>query len=280
VLASLAVVRGDPVHAGQPLFALDAATLTADRDAAAASLAQAKAQWANLTKGKRPEEIAVIQQQIVNAATNVENTRREWRRTDALAQEQLTSIQARDAAKDAYDAAVAQAAELEKEMKVAGLSGRTDELNAAAAAIQVAAQRLAQAEKRLVEAAPAATVDAQIEETYYHVGEFVAAGSPVVSLLPPENVKVRFFVPEKRFAQFRLKEAVTIHCDGCPGPIPATITYLATQAEFTPPVIYSVESRDKLVFMIEATPDHVEPALKPGLPVDVVPTEQEPPAAQ
>ena len=271
VLAQLSVERGDQVKAGQPLFTLDLTTLVADRDAAKANLKQAQSTWADLTKGKRPEEIAVIAQQRAQATATLENAEKVWQRTEALSKSKAISVRQHDQDKAAYDQAVAQVKELDDQLTVAGLGGREDEVAAALAAIDAADQKLTQAEKRLLEASPKAMTSGQVEDTFYRPGEFVAAGSPVVSYLPPENVKIRFFVPEKHFAQFHMGEAVTVHCDGCAAPVSATITFMANQAEFTPPVIYSIESRDKLVFLIEAKPDAFEPMLKPGLPVDVEP---------
>jgi HlyD family secretion protein len=271
VLAQLSVERGDQVKAGQPLFTLDLTTLVADRDAAQAELKQARSTWADLTKGKRPEEVAVIAQQRAQAAATLDNAQKVWQRTEALSKSKAVSVRQHDLDKAAYDQAVAQVKEQDDQLTVAGLGGREDEVAAALAAIDAADQKLKQAEKRLMEASPKAMTTGQVEDTFYRPGEYVAAGSPVVSYLPPENVKVRFFVPEKHFAQFHMGEAVTIHCDGCSAPVPAKITFMANQAEFTPPVIYSIESRDKLVFLIEAKPDQFEPMLKPGLPVDVAP---------
>jgi HlyD family secretion protein len=214
----------------------------------------------------------VIEEQRAQALATLESAKKEWMRMQTLAREDVASQRQYDDAKMAYDKADALVKELDGQLKVAQLSGRQDMLAAAQAAVDVAAQRLAQAEKRLQEAAPVAPEDAMVEDTFYRAGEFVAAGSPVVSLLAPDDVKVRFFVTEKHYAEFSMNEPVTIHCDGCPGPVQAKITFLSSKAEFTPPVIYSIESRDKLVFMIEAKPDKPEPGLKPGLPVDVEPT--------
>jgi HlyD family secretion protein len=98
----------------------------------------------------------------------------------------------------------------------------------------------------------------------------VPAGAPVVNLLPPGNIKVRFFVPEREVGALKPGQPVTLACDGCTGPIPAQITYVAPQAEYTPPVIYSRERREKLVFMVEARPAPADaPKLHPGQPVEV-----------
>jgi HlyD family secretion protein len=140
---------------------------------------------------------------------------------------------------------------------------------AAEAAVSMAAQKVVQTKKQLVESAPKAPADGRIEDTYFNPGEYIAAGTPVVSFLPPANVKIRFFVPEAELPLFALGSAVTIRCDGCEKPIKAKIDFIASQSEYTPPVIYSVGSRDKLVFRVEAIPDVFTPVLRPGLPVDI-----------
>jgi len=139
----------------------------------------------------------------------------------------------------------------------------------AKAALQTAMQKITQTKKQLAEIAPKAPSSGSIEDTYFHPGEYIAAGTPVVSLLPPENVKIRFFVPEAKLALFPLGGEVILSCDGCGKPIKAKVNFIASQSEYTPPVIYSVESRDKLVFRIEAQPETFTPVLRPGLPVDI-----------
>jgi HlyD family secretion protein len=98
----------------------------------------------------------------------------------------------------------------------------------------------------------------------------VPAGSPVVRLLPPANVKIRFFVPEPVVGSLRSGQKVALRCDGCEAAVTAAVTYVASEAEYTPPVIYSNETRAKLVFMIEARPAPGQAqSLHPGQPVTV-----------
>jgi HlyD family secretion protein len=149
------------------------------------------------------------------------------------------------------------------------LDARKAAFETATATLQMTAQKIVQIKKQLVESAPKAPADGRIEDTYFHAGEYIAAGTPVVSFLPPENIRVRFFVPQAKLPLFPLGNNVTIRCDGCEKPIKAKVSFIASQSEYTPPVIYSVGSRDKLVFRVEATPDHFTPALRPGLPVDI-----------
>ena len=105
----------------------------------------------------------------------------------------------------------------------------------------------------------------------YRSGEWVPAGSPVVRMLPPENVKVRFFVPESAVGALASGRPVRIRCDGCAADVAAVVSFVSDQAEYTPPVIYSNEARAKLVFLVEARPQVADAArLHPGQPVQVV----------
>ena len=116
-----------------------------------------------------------------------------------------------------------------------------------------------------------APADAQVHDTLYRSGEFVVAGNPVVALLPPENLKVRFFVPQGILPQIKIDQKVSVHCDGAPKDFSATVNYIATQAEYTPPVIYSRETRAEMVFMIEAKISAADATTaRPGQPVDVL----------
>jgi len=115
-----------------------------------------------------------------------------------------------------------------------------------------------------------APADAQVQDTLYRQGEWVAAGNPVVILLPPANIKVRFFVPEMLLAKIKTGQNVEVSFDGATNKYAATVNYISTQNEFTPPVIYNRENRAKLVYMIEAKFSATEAAeLRPGQPVDV-----------
>ncbi len=116
---------------------------------------------------------------------------------------------------------------------------------------------------------PVAPEDALVENTFFNIGEWVPAGSPVVSLLPDFRVKLRFFVPEEEVARARTGREVSFTCDSCPAGLRATIIYVSPRAEYTPPVIYSQSARTKLVFLVEARPLATGTPLPPGLPVSV-----------
>jgi HlyD family secretion protein len=160
--------------------------------------------------------------------------------------------------------------ELKAQLAAAKLAARPDEIRAAQAASAAAREALAQAEWRLDQKSSRAPRDAQVTDTLYVQGEWVAAGSPVVTLLPPTHTKVRFFIPETILGSIRVGQSVSVRCDGCGEPIAAQVSYISSQAEYTPPVIYSRENRAKLVFLVEARPAPAEAArLHPGQPVEV-----------
>jgi HlyD family secretion protein len=124
------------------------------------------------------------------------------------------------------------------------------------------------AEERVRDLAGTAPAAGTIEQVFHRQGEVVAAGAPIVALLPPQNMKVRFFAPEASLAQLPVGARVMVSCDGCAEPIAARVSFVAREPQFTPPVIYSLEEREKLVFLVEARFEGATP-IRPGMPVDV-----------
>jgi HlyD family secretion protein len=269
-LTQLSVPRGTAVTRGAPLFALDTESERAATEEAAARAAVAKAQAADADKGKRNDELAVTRSQLAQAQAQAALAASELARQQQLVAQGFVSASRLDDARSAARQTQARVAELRAALRVAQLPARSDERQAAAANAQAAEQALQQARWREQQKQQSAPVDARVAETYFRVGEWVNAGQPVVSLLPPSGTKARFFVPEGELGGIRTGEPVTISCDGCGEPIHARIDFIATQAEYTPPVIYSNTQRARLVFMVEARPDARDgPRLKPGQPVDV-----------
>lgn len=138
----------------------------------------------------------------------------------------------------------------------------------AEAALRQAKANLEWAQTRLARRNAHSPSDGTIEQIYYRPGETVPAGRPVVALLPPGNLKIRFFAPQAALPELKYGDVVGISCDGCDKGLTAKISFIARSAEFTPPVIYSVEERAKLVFLIEARPEHPE-KFRVGQPVTV-----------
>lgn len=270
-LERLSVQRGQQVGTGTALFALETDEESAARRQAAEQLRAAEAQLADLQTGRRPPEIDVTRAQLAGAEAEAQRSAAQLARDEAqfriggIAQSQLEQSRA-TARADA-----ARVRELRGDVAVARLPGREAQRQAQAAQVEAARAALAQAEWRLSRKTVAATQAGLVQDTMYRDGEWVPAGSPVVRLLPPGNIKVRFYVPQAVVGSLRNGEAVQLRCDGCPRPVPATISFVSTQAEFTPPVIYSNETRDKLVFLVEARPAAADaPGLHPGQPVEVV----------
>lgn len=269
-LVRLDVAQGMAVAAGAPLFVLEQESEAAARRGAEEGLAQAKAQLADLEKGRRPEEIAAIEARRRQGAAGLELAEAELRRVEALVASGFQSAATLDQARSARDQARAALAGIDAELKVARLAGRADQLDAARAAVAQARAALDQADWRTARKTVPAPVAGVVQDRLYLPGEFVPAGGPVVSILPPGNIKLRFFVPEADLAKFRLGERVEADCDGCGEAIPATVSFVSTRPEYTPPVLYNRDNRAKLVWLVEARPAPSDAArLSPGQPVDV-----------
>jgi HlyD family secretion protein len=144
----------------------------------------------------------------------------------------------------------------------------------AQAALRDADARLNTQRTRLSRRRMASPVAGIVQQVYYRPGETVQPGKPLVSLLPPGNIKVRFFVPEALLPRIAIGDKVSITCDGCGGELSAAITFISQSVEFTPPVIYSLQERSKLVFLVEARPDKPD-RLRVGQPVSVTVTPRE-----
>jgi len=273
-LTTLNVKRGDTVKLAQPLFALENAAETAAVHEAEQKLAQAKAKRDNLLKGRRPSEIASLEARLAQNKVSADLARRDLERltnlhqsnSGAVSQEQL------DQAQSKFEGYKAEAQIIEADIATAKLGAREDEIKSAELEITMLDAALAKVRWSLDQKQQISPAEGIVQDTLYRQGEFVSAGSPIVSLLPPQNIKVRFFVPQDKMAELKAGTPIQVSFDGTDRVYPATVSYISTQAEFTPPVIYSQQTRSKLVFMIEAqfTPTD-SAALHPGQPVDVKP---------
>lgn len=269
-LVKLDVRRGDAVAEGAPLFALEAGNEDAGRREAQEQVRRAQAQLEDLRKGRRPTEIAAVRAQLAQAQAAATLSEKELARQLDLVAKGFVSAQSADQARANRDRDRDRVAEVRNQLATAESGARPDEIRAAEAQLAAARESLAQADWRLRQKTVAATATGRVTDTMFVQGEWVNAGTPVVSILPPANVKARFFVPEARVGELKAGQAVQLACDGCGAPIAATITYIAPQAEYTPPVIYSKDSRAKMVFLVEARASKDDSTrLHPGQPVDV-----------
>jgi HlyD family secretion protein len=269
-LVKLYVQRGDQVEQNAPAFVLEQDNERAAREEAASRVQRAQAQLANLRKGKRPDEVAAVQAQFAQAEAALQLSSANLTRQKKLVEEKFISPANLDAARAALERDQARVNELRAQLRVAKLGARSDEIDAAGQELKTAEAQLMQADWKLTQKTQRMPVKGDVNDVLYREGEWVQAGSPIVSVLPPQNIKVRFFVPEKILGTLRLGQEVVMQCDGCKAPIAARITYLSSAPEYTSPLIYSKENRSTLVFMIEARPS-VDDArqLHPGQPMEV-----------
>ena len=268
-LTTLSVKRGDQVAAGAALFALEHESERAGREEMAARVRQTESQLENARKGKRPDEVAAVRAQLAQAEASVKLSSAEMKRTEDLVASKFLSPSRLDEARGAQERDRSRVAELNAQLNVVQLAGRSDEIAALQSAVKAAREQLAQADWRLAQKTQRAPRAALVADTLYTQGEFVQAGMPVISLLPAENIKLRFFVPEKQLSSIKMGQAVQVACDGCAA-INAKVTYVAPQAEYTSPIIYSKENRATLVFLIEARPTpELAIKLHPGQPVEI-----------
>jgi HlyD family secretion protein len=269
-LETLSVQRGAQVKAGDPLFALNSAPEQDAVEEAQRRVTQAQASLGDMKKGKRPEEIASIEAQLQQARAGLALAQQEYDRQTQLGRSQATSAQAVDSARAARDQARYRVAQIEADLQVAQLGSRSDQIAAAEDNVRALEAALAAARWNLSQKRQAAPQAGLIFDTLYRQGEWVPAGKPVVALLPPQNVKVRAFVPEPEIGVIRLGESLRVSIDGRHEPVIGRVSFISPRAEYTPPVIYSRQTRSKLVFMIEATfAPETAATLHPGQPVDV-----------
>jgi HlyD family secretion protein len=269
-LTKLNVQRGAQVKAGDVLFELENIAETAARDEARQRLEQAKNTLEDAKKGKRPTEMESLQAQLKQAREALALSEIELTRQLELTKSGAVAVDSTDQARSVSVQNHRRVEQLEADLKTAALGMRSDAVAALEAEVKARDAALAKAAWDLSQKQQSAQQAGVVNDTLYREGETVAAARPVVSLLPPANMKVRTFVPETRLPKLHVGDVVKVHVDGVVEPLNAKVSFIAAQSEFTPPVIYSQENRSKLVFMIELRfEDAVAAKLHPGQPVDV-----------
>ena len=236
-------------------------------------LAQAQEQLANLEAAMKPTEVMQAEANLTDARSTLERARADLQRDEALLRTGYSTTQTVDQRRADYRSAEAKAQHAEAALAQAKAPmGREREIEAQRAAVAAAQAAVAMTEWRLAQRAVAAPIGGRVADVLAQPGETMAAGAPVVSILPPENIFVRFFVPEAALSGLHRGDPVWFGCDGCPPGLAGTISFISPTAEYTPPVIYSESTRAKLVYRIEARPRSGQEALfNPGQPIDVRP---------
>jgi len=266
---SLSVRRGDRVHAGQTLAVMETRDAAIALAEATAGLELAESQLANLREGRRAEEIQVIEATLASAQAEVREAEREARRIEGLLERDIVPQTQLDDANLRLDIARAKVAEIEANLAVARLPARPHEIEAAEATVAQARARKATAQWQLDQRKLTAPAPGMIHEVLRTDGEIAGPSAPVLSMLPDGAVLLRLYIPEAALSEIGRGTVLDVNCDGCPPGQTATVTYVAETPEFTPPVIYSLDNRQKLVFLVEARPDPGADRLKPGQIVDV-----------
>ncbi|MES2071949.1 MAG: HlyD family efflux transporter periplasmic adaptor subunit [Pseudomonadota bacterium] len=269
-LTKLHLKTGDQVKSNAPAFVLEQENEKAERAEAEFRVQRAQSQLSNLKKGKRPDELAAVEAQLAQAEAALRLSQADLARQNKLVSDQFISPARLDEVRATVAGNQARVNELRADVRVARLGARGDEIASAEKDNRIAEAQLAQSEWKLSQKIQRVPTDASVVDIYYREGEQVPAGSAVVSLLPPENIKVRFFVPEKLLGSLRLGQDVSLSCDACGKAIPAKVSYVSPAAQYTAPIIYSKENRANLVFMLEARPSRQDaPRLHPGQPLEV-----------
>lgn len=231
VLDEIYVVKGQQINAGDKLFATD------------------KEIW-QVTLQKAENDVEVANEQQKAAMAVLTNAEKEYIRAQSLVKNNTVSVANYDAKLANFESAKAKVAELK-------------------ALVSKAEQNLLQVKKQYEQNIAFSKVNGTVDDVYFRTGEFVTSGNPIVSILPPENIKIRFFVNEKSVSEIKVNQHIFVNCDGCNKERTAKVSYISSSAEYTPPVIYSTESRNKLVFMIEAIFENKNDVLPVGLPISV-----------
>ena len=269
-IVHLSIDEGDQVAANAPLFAIDADLPHAARAQALARVSEAEARLADARAAQqRPADIAVLEAAAERAEAALALSEREYERDQILAQRGFVAQARLDSARSSRERDRASRDEARRRIEQARQPARSAQVEAAKATLAQARAALRETEIGLDKLRIAAPAAGTIEQVYFRAGEVVSAGQPVVALLPPERLKVRFFVPETQLAAARVGRIISVICDGCPPNLKARISFVAREAEFTPPVILAREERSRLVFMVEAQPLDEARRLSAGQPVEV-----------
>jgi HlyD family secretion protein len=263
----IAVREGDSVLAGDLLFRLRQDQHLSALAGAEARVAGARANLDNLSTGGRSDEIAVARASLAKAEADLSLARETSARSGKLFAEGLIPQARYDQDRAALASAEALTRQLAAQLRVVELPARDAQRQQAEASLAAAEADAEAASWSLADRNVTAPIAGRIDRVFFDPGEVVGMGAPVIAIQPEGALKVKFYLPEPVRARFSLGQQVAVSCDGCPTGLTATLSYFATEPQFTPPVIYSREERQRLTFLAEATLDGT--ILPPGQPVTV-----------
>lgn len=267
-ITSLPVAEGQVVRQGDVLFVLDPSQQQAQYDAAKARADAAKATLENLQTGSRQEEIDVTKAQLSKAQADLNLAQQNLARSQDLYDRGLIAIAKLDADKTTVQSAQSAVDQLQAQLKVQELPARDAQQIAAEATLAAAQADAVNARAALNNRSVTAPEAGRIERLFFKQGEVANAGVPVVSLAGADAMKINFYVSETDRQKFALGQQVHVTCDGCADGLTATISHFASDPQFTPPIIYSRDERNRLVFQTEAILDN-QSGILPGQPVSI-----------
>lgn len=265
-LLSLEVAEGDEVKEGQALFELEDTREAAALRAVIARHDAAVADLTNLETGSRSAEIEVVRASLEQAQADQSLARTNLSRSESLHERGIVTTARVDADHAALERANARVAQLRAQLDVAELPARDAQIVAARAAVSAAQAEIDSARAALADLRVSAPAAGRIETVYFDPGEVAVAGKPVLSILPEGRMKVLFYIPEPERQSFALGERLVLDCDGCSDGLSIKITRMASEPQFTPPIIYSRDERTRLVFRAEGLLSQGA-GLFPGQPV-------------
>lgn len=265
----LAVTRGQRTDPGTLLAEMETRDAEIAVTQAQAAVARTRAELADLKQGAREAELAVAEAAVESAQADLDEADREYARIQGLYERDVAAQSRVDPARAKRDVAKARLREAEARLAVQRLPARADRIAAAKAASREAQAGLEAAKWRIAQRRLTALVSGVVADIYRFPGDLAGPNAPVLAILPDHGIKLRFYVPEPSYALLALGDTVAFSCDNCPEGLTASISYLSTSPEFTPPVIYSLDARQKLVYLAEARIDTAESDLRPGQLVDV-----------
>lgn len=269
-IVSILAAEGDRVAEGQLLLTLEDTAQVQALRSAEAGVAVARANLDNLQTGSREAEIAVIRASLHKAYADQKLAETTLERSTALLERGLVPPAQVDTDRANLSRAEAQIEQLQAQLKVAELPARDAQRLAAEGTLDMAKAQAAIAKSNLDDRTIEAPIAGVVDRIYFDAGEVAATGAPVLSIFPPDRIKAIFFIPEPARAGTRIGDILDVTCDGCDEGITARITYMASDPQYTPPIIYSREERARLVFRAEALLQHAD-GLLPGQPVTLRP---------
>jgi len=259
-LTQMAVRRGQRVAAGAALFRIDPTVRAAETEQARATIAANEAQV-----GQQQAGFEQARSDLASTQADADRAGAEYRRLAAAQREKPGSVALLDLdqARASYEGAIHK-----RDAARTRIGAASQAIAAARAQVRQSQAGLTSATRQLNDLAPVAPSAGRVEDVMFKLGESVTPNAPVVSIVPDGQVKVRFYVPQGLVSSYQPGRKVAIGCDGCAAGMTAKVEFVANEPEYTPPVIYSLDARQKLVFLVEALPSNPGKLL-PGQPMDV-----------